>query len=390
MPDETTNVADTQATETDSMDFVNSINEDVAVSDAADSVNADSATAGEKGASDDAAKAAEGVQSDKDGDGKPTPPDKPKDGDLPEFKYRLNPEHKAFFEGRGLIKDNALDIDNLAKSFKDNLKYFNDVNTVQSHLKSQLQSLRGKTETAKPPTREEVDTQYQESLAELKKVWDSTNLAKKALEGRPDAGPIMERLDATLEHLRALDSENQRTRQQKLHEIEVATIRQELGLSMPHSDDISSDRAKTVANETFEKLLKPVEIGDKAFLTKVLQPGKPFLHALAASTFPNLYDPEQPNSEQSTEAIHRVMMDEKVAEIVVDYGRAKMVAEGAEAAKKAFGETEYKRGLEDMKRQLGASGTLNPSSDPVKKVAIQQGENDGFKFVSDLIAQQNE
>lgn len=390
MPEETTNVADTQATdEQGSLDFISSMNEDAPKSDAAEAEA--KATASEKGEKVDAETAVDGDRKSEEGAAKATPPETPKPGDLPEFKYRLNPEHKAFFESRGLLKDNALDVDNLAKSFKDNLKYFNDVNTVQSHLKSQLQSLRGKTETAKTPTREEVDNQYNEQLSELQKVWNSTVQAKKALAGRADAAPVLEQLDATLEYLKGLDGENQKIRQQKIHEIDVAGIRKELGLSMPNSDEVSADRAKTVANETFEKLLKPAEIGDKAFLGKILQPGRSFLHALAASTFPNLYDPEQPDSEKSTEAVHRIMMDEKVAELVVDYGRSKIVAEGAEAAKKAFGETEYKRGLEDMKKQLGAGGFRTASQDAVKKVAIQpEGDSDGRVFVSELIAQQNE
>ena len=389
MPEDTPNAADTQtAEEQAAVDFISGMNED-----APEPPVAPEAVAGEQGTEEEAEDKQGGDSQGEEGAEKSTPPEKPEAGDLPEFRYRLNPDHKAFFEGRGLVRDGNLDVDTLAKSFKDNLKYVGDVNSSLSHMKGQLQSLRGKTETTIPQSKQEVEEEYQSSLAELKKVWDATSTAKAVLARTEGNEKIIAQLDDTLAHLQSIDAENRRAKDEKIEEARMYKIRKELGLSMPQSDEVSPDRAKTLANEAFEKHLDPKEIADKEFLQKILQPGRPFLHGLAATTYPHLYDPEQPNGEKSTEALHRIMMDEKVAEMVVDYGRAKIVAEGADEAKRVFGEAEYKRGMDDMRKQMQAGGgSMPPSTDAVKKIAVSgsDGEDGGAKFVSELIAESNQ
>jgi len=149
MPEDTPNAADTQtAEEQAAVDFISGMNED-----APEPPVAPEAVAGEQGTEEEAEDKQGGDSQGEEGAEKSTPPEKPEAGDLPEFRYRLNPDHKAFFEGRGLVKDGNLDVDTLAKSFKDNLKYVGDVNSSLSHMKGQLQSLRGKTETTIPQSK---------------------------------------------------------------------------------------------------------------------------------------------------------------------------------------------------------------------------------------------
>lgn len=316
-----------------------------------------------------------------------TPAPEVKKENLQEYKYALNPEHREYLVSRGLATDKGLDVDKLISTFKEKDKYFTEVNTALSNTRTQLQSLRVNSGNKPAPTDEEIRSSYNEALAELQSHYNVLDRARKKLSADPQAhGEDIAEIDKQMQRLVQIDAANQKQRDKQLRDLERMELRKELGLSLPNSDEISPDRAKTVANENFEKYLTPKEIGDKAFLSKVIQPIQPLVHKIAAFLYPNLYDAQNPTSDKSQEATYRVMMDEQVTQLAVDYGKAKMVAERAEAEKQAHGVAEYQRGRADLQKELNAGGPA-PSIAPVKKMAVAEGAGDGGQgFIANLVA----
>lgn len=343
---------------------------------------------GANGSGEDANKNPEDHSGD-DAASKETPAETPVNGDPQEFKYVLNPEHREYLAARGVLAEKGVDVDKMVKDMKEKDKYFSEVNAALSNTRAQLQSIKANNKNKPSPTKEEIRNAYNESFRELDRHYRSLQTALKIAKANPgEFGDDISVIEDQMESLQQMDAKNQSEMQKQLDEVQKIELRKELGLSLPNSDDISADKAKAVANENFEKLLRPEDIANKEYMSKLIAPMQPLIHHLAAAIYPNMYDSENPSSEQSQEAIHRVMMNEQIAQIAVDYGKSKMVSDGADADKKSFGVQEYNRGREDMRREINAGGP-SPTSSPAKKMVVAKAgekEDGGVGFVSDLIS----
>jgi hypothetical protein len=323
----------------------------------------------------------------KDGSDKGTPnPEKPapegttgkKDAEqFSKHELLVGKEYHDFLNSQCILADGKLDSEKLLKNWRETHQYNATVNQALSNYKNQVTSLQSKTPGQNLRPREEVDTEFEQQVEGLKALSDYYANILTVKSDDPTIKALQEKAKVFQSHVNEEYKELKKEYSRNINQITKREMANELGLPIPGQDSITPEKAKATANENFAKHLKPQELADPAFVGKIVKPSQKFVHALAASMYPSLYDAANPNAPKSMEAAYRVMGDPEIASMIVDYGKSKIVAESAEKNKQEFGKAEYQRGRADFMKEHNISNeSLRPNDSAVKKMVDAGGETD--------------